>query len=74
MGLPLGICLLPFEVGGWVRRILLEMLGREFESHQLPNELFCVWGMNPENPGTSMPQLGRFWGVPMQSSFLKFTI
>jgi hypothetical protein len=47
------------------------MLDREVESHQLPDELFCVLHVNPENPGPIMPRLGRFWVVPMQSSFLK---
>jgi hypothetical protein len=47
------------------------MPGREFDPHELPNELFCVWGMSPENPGPSIPHLGRFWVVPMQPFFLK---
>jgi hypothetical protein len=33
-------------------------------------ELFGLWGMNQENLDPSISQLGRFWAVPMQSSFL----
>jgi hypothetical protein len=44
---------------------------REFETDQLPNGLFCVFGMNPENLGPSMLLLGGFWGVTMLSFFLK---
>ena len=71
MALPLRNWLLPNELVRWVRRILLGMVVREFEAHQLLNELFCVLGMNPENPAASMPQLGGFWGVAMLRFFLK---
>ncbi len=47
------------------------MLGRELESHQLLNELFCVWVMNSENLAPIMSQVGGFWGVAMLRFFLK---
>jgi len=71
MALSLRNWLLPFEVGDGFQGLPFGMLGRKFESHQLPKEFFYFWDMNPKNLGSSMPQLGRFWVVPMQSSFLK---
>ncbi len=47
------------------------MRGREFEPHQLPNELFYVWLMNPEDPGPTMSQRGGFWGVGTLPFLLK---
>jgi hypothetical protein len=46
------------------------MPGREFDPHELPNELFCVGGIVPENPGRSIPRLERLWVVPIQPFFL----
>jgi hypothetical protein len=70
MGLHLEIGFYHLKSVGGCEGLPLGVLGRKFDSRQLLNELFYVWGVNRENLGPILASLGRFWVLSMQPFFL----